>query len=371
MKHLWLALVLAGLVTASAPAHAQNFYAIKDSDCLTNVGSLFTVGGQYVDPNNGVLPNSWSMLVRWQGSTIVQNPVSYDMGAFTGITVPAPRTTWQRGFQPEDAQGTPGAQLHCHDAGMLINTWSTPHIKTVGGSYNDMYGYSWSTANRPRAFVHTFSVYPVTYNVPSELVIQANIKVPFVGVWAGTPHINPTTWTSYTGSSQITYGSVQNDLFVYLADTTHPNLHPIAVLAGTMLNQSASCRVAGSPVAQDYPGGVWFGGSIMCTNDIMTLRTGAQTAFAPFSDSRLFRIHITRDNMVNLVNLINANGCKPANCYSTNPDDYVVNYAGVISEAALIAPDDHGVVGVNNDALDRQVSMATGIQNVGIFWYHP
>jgi hypothetical protein len=336
------------------------FVAIKDPDDLQNASGLFTTGGQYVDPNNGVLQDSWSMLVRWQGDTIVSAPVSYDLGAFTGFTTPAPATSWQRGFQPENSLGTPGVQVNGMRAGMLINTWSTPHRYIEGGGYNDMYGYAWSAAKRPLAFI-------ADDGMPAHLVLQSLMAVPWFAAW----QLNGSTWTQVPYGDTLT-GDGQLDLFAYLEDETHPSLHPIALVVVGWGNRMGPCGAAGSPgfVGYDYPGGVWFGAAGICTTDITTHIYGTLTQNQLFSDERFFRIHITPANWQTLISRINAQGAScavgacPASGYSTDISHYRLQYAGVIQEIALL---ENG--SPKNESTIRQVSMGSHVNGVGIYRY--
>jgi hypothetical protein len=348
-------------------ASAQNvFVSLKDPDFLTNVNGLFTTGGQYRDPNNGVLQDNWSMLVRWQGD-LVSNTVSYDLGAFTSFHVPQPTYTWQRGQQPENAAGTPGVQLYGYRAGMLINTWTIPHISILGGGYNDMYGYAWSSGRRPDAFVmHNSYGAPIG---PAHLVLQASMAVPWFGSWS---FVNG-AW-AYGQEAQ----SGQLSLFAYLEDKTRPDLPPIAIIGETWDSRSASCPANGKGfVGFDYPTGVWFGSAALCNTDITSvfyLPWPTQTGL--FSDERFFRVHITPTNWQNLIARINSAGpansdpslrCTPgASCpptgYSSDPGNYSVQYAGIIAELALI---ENGIT--NTASPNRQASMGVDIYGVGVY----
>ncbi len=346
-------------------ASAQVFTQITPADCPTSSDGLFTTGQQYVDPDNGVLQNSWSLLARWQGDPTVgdtqwiTNPVAYDLGIYTGYTSPASSTSWQRGYAPEDPGGTPGVQLHCSDIGMLINTWATPHAgaSILGGGFNDMYGYAWSPATLPSAFKteRNGSI------VPAELVVQAELGVPLLVGWSGLQQPDGSyAYSPVADSTAVgTYGSATVAFFVYLADTTHPLLHPIAILAGTFDNGNGGCAgwAGGSKafVGFDYGVnrsqlGVWFASSLMCNSDATTVRYSAPTAGTPYAGQQFYRIHITPQNLVNVANRINAQQCSPGqneSCgctpgltcplvgYSTNPDDYRVRYLGVIAEVVL------------------------------------
>ena len=79
---------------------------------------------------------------------------------------------------------------------------------------------------------------------------------------------------------------------------------------------------------------------------------------------------------MNLINRINAAGpgsptinCTPGvscpqNGYSTNPDDYRLQYAGVIAEAVLL---ENGSPA--NTSTIRQLTMGATIRGVGIYQY--
>jgi hypothetical protein len=344
---------------------AQVFTQITPAQCADSSAGLFTTGQQYVDPDNGVLPDSWSMLVRWQGdptlgdTSWISNPVTYNIGMYTGLTTPTPTTSWQRGYAPEYIGGTPGVQLHCSDVGMLINTWTASHegAPVLGGGPNDMYGYAWSPASQPPAF----STLRNGAQVPAELVIQAKVGVPLLMGWSGIQQRDGSyAYTPVTNLTDIqSYGSATAAFFVYLSDISHPSLHPVAVLAATFDNGYSGCadwaEGAKAFVAFDYGVnaqklGVWFASSWLCSTDATTVRYTAPTAGAPYPGQQFFRVHISPQNLVNMVNRINTQqcaagqngscGCVPGQTcpqigYSTDPNDYRIQYVGVIAEVVL------------------------------------
>ncbi|WP_426744370.1 hypothetical protein VZQ01_22295 [Myxococcus faecalis] len=379
------------LLVTTGSASAADFHVMTPLVCHTRVSPLFTTGGQYLDPNNGVRQNAWSMLMRWQGN-IASTPVSYNVGAFTGLNVPAPYSTWQRGQQPESATGTPATQVHCYDAAMGLNTWTTPRIHVEGGGYNDMFGYAWSPGSRPRPFSLYTSRDGVVGTWPTELVLQGDMAVPLVTGWNTSN--GGATWNvlSNPGPGDIfNSGVAQLSMFAYLRDTSHSNLRPIAILAGVYANNGpAACPTNGrGNINYDYPSGVWFTGNALCTTDVSTVRyTGATTTTSHFSDLRFFRAHYTRQNLINLVRRINNQQCasdatgkllaNSCNCptpgvscppigYSTNPDDYVVEYTGVLAEIIQCNP----TQGCDTVITDRQISMASRVHGYGAFWYVP
>ena len=395
------------LLFVSEICSAQVFSQITPSVCPPTSAGLFTTGQQYLGANNGVLQDSWSMLVRWQGNPTVgntswyQHPMSYNGGMYTNYTPPTPYTSWQRGYTPESGPaGTPGVQLHCFDAGMLINTFATPHAgaAVLGGGFNDMYGYAWSPANQPLAFETVRN----GVNESAELVIQSDLEVPVLNGWSGVEQPDGSyTYTPVTNLANYeTYGTANLSFFVYLADTSHTSLHPIGILAAPFDNGycgNCSCEIEGSEafVGWDYPAGAWFGSADLCTTDVTTVRyTGSTTRTSPFTGEQFFRIHITPQNLVNLVNRINAQQCQagmtgscnctpgstcPQNGYSTNPNVYKIQYVGIIAESSLC--DEHGSnVHCSTDlrdpsepgynpGQDSNLSFALHATGVSAFWY--
>src|SRR5690349_15634645 len=85
------------LLSTAAPSLADTWTPLTPTTCPENSDGLFTTGQQYLMPDNGVLQDSWSMLVRWQdgAKTIgptswVVDPQNYDAGTYTTYTPPGP-----------------------------------------------------------------------------------------------------------------------------------------------------------------------------------------------------------------------------------------------------------------------------------------
>lgn len=341
------------------------------SDCITTPTNLFTTGEQYLmkdgftlDPANGVLPDSWSMLTRWQGSSM-NNPVTYNLGAFTGLNVPPPTSYYQRGFAPESAAGTPGSQIYRDTAGMLINTWSIPHRFVQGGSYNNMYGYAWSPSQWPAIFADG-----------NHLMLQTEASVPFVSSWNNG---------AFEGDSRANARG-QLAFFAYIADITNPGSPPIALISliyengfATAPENLATMARCSNPayvmqnsdvsVSRDYKFGVWFSNKTVCRES--GFYTGEIVKSAPF-DSGFFRVEFTREYVSQVIAKIRARDtgfpCTqhpekicPVN-YSTNLGDYRLQYAGLISELTLI---DGGIV--MNESIAKNASMAARVKNTGIY----
>lgn len=337
-------------------AHAGVFFPIKEWECINGWSfDGWSVGEQYRDTNNGVPTDKWSMLVRWQGpttgTTFVSQYLNYDMGTLTGIYGGA-----QRGRLPQNGVDSPGVQVNCADIGMVLNSWATPHRPIVGGGYNDMWGYSWSTQNQIRPFSNG-----------NELVLQGNLQV-----------------TGYHPYGAHANGGVH--FFAYLRDSTS-SLPPIAVLGtsyssnfttndlangylsfdyaqGEATGSLATAEFMSAKASQAFPSwnlspsatGVWFAvGPISMspanTQPYVTTRQTTGQITAPLQVGswlyplEFWRVHITPENMAAIVNEINSQLCAgPPDCpermyqgskYSTRMSDYLLKYGGVIAETTI------------------------------------
>jgi hypothetical protein len=356
-----IAWLILGPFVFATNSQAGTFITIKDPACIGN--PEFSTGEQYRDGNSGIINDQWFMLTRWQANEpdFINHSVSYDVGLFTGLHGAA----LQRGIAPESSGGTGAVQLSCQDAGMLINTWSSPHRPIVGGGYNDMFGYSFSSP--PAAF---------TYNgVATDLVLQANIAVPWLYRRKGT---NPDgTGTAHAGPLP----SAQVGLFAYLQDVSDPSSVrvPIVIIGQTHMTNligidpntglaDYTYLLHGGGGGRDYTdadtlaahnsgpnGSYWVpqtsGSGVCFVSAPISSQNDQSSVTKVFSDGDLssnlsdvnnlnasltfWRAHITPANLSHVVGLINSSDCpmKPALGYSTDPSKWVLLYAGVIAEA--------------------------------------
>ncbi len=357
---------------------------------------VFTTGGQYVDPGNGVVPDRWSMLVRWQGG-FASLATDAAAGDLTGLRVPKPMAAYQRGTASAGTAGAYAAvQLHCDDAGMVLDTRAVPHVSVTGGGYNDMFGYAWSAARQPAVFA------PVAGSVsPDTLELSARIAVPVFRGWVQTTNASGADpWSEVQDVRNWRgFGAGQVALFAYLRDARHPGLPPVAVLAGAFLNQIDPQRPCPANhfarLAWDYGAGdggragVWYAGTAMCTTDVSVADpAGAATVTLPFADARLFRIRYPAAGIARLAARINRHecigghaescGCGPATgCpaigYSEDAADYRLEYAGVIGEVTLCREESGAPGGVSCDSGldDRQVLLAARISGVVVTRIRP
>lgn len=384
MQKLFFRSLAASLLATTGVVYAQAYHPLKEPECLTSVASLFTTGGQYVDQNNGVRDNSYSMLMRWQGDNINDNPVTYDMSRYTGFgfasTVsptygtPPPvgsLSQWQRGALDDGVNGTPGAQLYCNGGGMLLNSWWVPHVNINGGGYNDMFGYQWGAGQEPPAFGRAGFI------GTSTLTLQA-----FLGVRWFYGH------RGLGARQQDPHGQLA--LFAYIIDANRPSLAPIAIVVNaydSFADNLASPTADGS-VGQDYVGGVYFVSATFnkstpytTINQYSSTSVLIPSSYPNTSDTiwdntngtaPFFRILITPTNWNSAIQEINKKICGLKNCGTagyTHPatagyTSYKLKYAGVIAETRVFDGDFSGSI---NDGHFDQVSMGANFHDFGIF----
>lgn len=316
-------MVMVGMLSISlASSAAVSFDILRQQDqCEDADKTVFGTGGQYVDVTNGVKDNRWSMLVRWQ------YPVPWRLSSII----------------------CDGGEIH-------INTWIVDHNPILGGGYNDMAGYSWDLASAPRAFVQPFT------NHPADLVVQAYLSQTKTLI-----HLAPNR------DSHIPSPAFQVSLFAYLVDLTHPTLHPIAVIGLISDDRPLDPSFCGASGLNDYPQGVWFSAFLLsCVSPFNTLDPFGDVTesipapyWAPQIPLQFVRMRVSPENWKNTISIINNSNCSncPAKGYSTNPQDYVVKYAGIIAEASLLDSQD----GSLGDLTKDQISVALNWRAIGIY----
>lgn len=367
------------------------FEPIKAETCISPsfFNGYTSYGKQYLDPNNGVLADQYTMSARWQGDHLLDNFVSYDMSPYTGVQL-----TNKRGYQPENASAaTPGIQLYCYDIGLLLNSWWNPHRPIPGGGYNDMWGYAWSAANMPRPFIEN--------GKHTHLVLQATGGVNLYFPSFASDHVNANTGAA----------AAQLGLFAYLVDTVHPTLHPIVIIAGMYDSEWNANYAANGITGRDYSStlaqqyataypswfpngasgdGVWFASAPISKSStqhfVDTYYTAGEenSALGPVNyggnpPMAFFRGHVSFENMQNIIASINgACGCG----YSTDPSNYALQYAGIIAETRIrseirelpqynFAPtsqfDVDSTHWIPNDSAKDQVSFGAHVYAVGVY----
>ena len=222
-----LLLCLAG----SLLSHAADLYkgvatAVKAPDCITDPSGTFFVDNvpQAQVPHDTLPTGRFYLVVRYLGDAAVSAPVEYDFGRFpdtypapelrgvplTGLSVPAPGSTWQRAQQPDATVDNSSAfQIHCEAAGSFINSWTFPYRELSGEGPHVVYGYNFDSQNRPPAF----DDHPAT-----DFAVQASIEIPWLMTWADPETAAPLPPTGQVSMFAYFRDRVTGKLFAFLLD---------------------------------------------------------------------------------------------------------------------------------------------------------
>ncbi len=292
--------------------------------------------------------NQMAFEVTGVNPAMIVGPVTYDPGTWTGLSVPsAVRSSFQLGRYDTgyDSSGnaivTPVVQLHNAHGGAVINTWWFDFPASQASTFGALdfnYGIVWQfpdSALAPdsnlRPLISQFqpgrltnpSGFPGirpfdTYD--SQLMIQANVKVPtsirFLSSSVTQGERN-STGTPNGPSAQLYFVLVfldqsRGDLFfcvVGLYDNDGPR--PNQVLPDDGIGRpfcSFSLPLDGATPSHPFL-------------NLSPFSRGS--SITTWSEDRFFRFHITRTNMIRIINAINAVR-DPAKQLSGDPGDYLL-----------------------------------------------
>ncbi len=311
------ALLLAAL---AAVAHADNplarFPALSAPDCA-GVGNLVAEDGPapanatYVRVQHIGDPGTAELA----GETA--NPVTWDVGAVTGLHVAATALA-QRGYRDAGLpEGASAFQLECGAAGFLINSWQFAHAAPLSGE-----GPSASIAR-------DLSPNPAAFPAPGwTLRIEGNVSVPWV----------------HTEVPVVDAGTAQVSFFYYVRDVTSGVA--FAHLVGLFDNRAAGVDGAGvETVGSD-------GVTAFVTSPLAAMdATGAAVRYAQpgtasatmqlgqtWSDRRTFRAEIPYARLQSLLATLRAG---PLPQISPRPEDYRVMLFGALGEIFPGTGQDH------------------------------
>lgn len=276
----------------SAAADLYNYEAtpLKAPECVTDVSNaVFEESTQQPIPPHPTLPvTNFYLIVRYMGDDAISANPAYDFGridasyawppyrgrALTGLTVPEPKSEWQRAKRSDATPDTSSAfQVHCYDAGSFINTWTFPDQAITGGGPHAIYGYSFNDPPPPAIF---------DSNPATDFVLQASIEIPWFAAYTGAPG----------DQSATPIGQVS--LFAYFRDRSTGKT--FALLLGIFDNRSGA--------ESSYPSTVAHDGSTPFVS-VPFSNTAAYATLSPYSSTytgvpwtglRFFRAHITQSN---------------------------------------------------------------------------
>lgn len=305
MKRNFAFLLLSLFSASSISASFTDAIAIplKEPACIQSWEVAEAIRNEYMSKSF----NKHHMMVRHMGPYSVANPVSYDVGVYSGfhVTPLDQAANWQRGEYDVGSSGTTAFQVQCDNAGVMINSWWFDHTNVIGGGPHADYGYEWTPDTEPR---------PWTTETP-DLVLQVNMEVPWIMEWPASNGQRP---------------HAQTGISVYIQDRSDPALGrriPVVIaIYDSDPNKTGEERVLNDTNNNFISTSMKFG------NNFVTLSpysgTGTFTN-ATWSGKRFFRAIITRANLLAMITALGGNR------FSTSPEDYAINLVSAGGELIL------------------------------------
>ncbi|MGA9828692.1 MAG: hypothetical protein WBQ57_10235, partial [Rhodanobacteraceae bacterium] len=346
-----LAVGIAGLGIPVAPVLAADLYhntptPIKAPDCLqaSDMQHFFyawDAAAMYYPP----LPQDrFFLVVRHMGVNSISSLPAYDFGTFdddypyppyrglpvTGLSVPDPKSTWQRARISTATVDTASAfQAHCYDVGSFINSWTYAYEDLVNGGVHALLGYRFS--DPPPVF---------DSNPATDFGLQGSFAVPWVSTWSDTTQEPPITPVG------------QVSLYAYFEDMASQQLFAYILLIYD--NRYPDTSSPYEPTIR-HDGSVPFVSRPIDSNPRYATLSPYSAVFIGRKWSRLkfFRMHITQANFSDAIADINgfcAVHRSDDNCryvFSANVLRYRLVSFGVLHEIAQRTPDNNISMGVH------------------------
>jgi hypothetical protein len=271
---------------------------LKEPECITDASQSFVAqnGAPFGERWHPLPVDRYYMVVRYLGDDAVAAAPAFDFSRFppsygwpaargqalTHLTVPEPKSAWQRAKSADAGIDTSSAfQLHCYDAASYLNTWTFPYGTVIGGGPHAIYGYSFSGRPPPAIYDR---------NPATDFVLQASIEVPWFAAWA-----DPAAASQPIG---------QASFFAYFRDRFTDKT--FALLLAVFDNRYATSPTYASFVAHD--GQTPFVSMPLNAHAAYATPSPYSAAFTgtPWTGLKFFRAHITQQNFRDAVAAINA-----------------------------------------------------------------
>lgn len=229
-----------------------------------------------VDPYEAHKPQ---LFVRHMGEAAIDNKVTYNVGKYTGLSL---GEDYQFGEKDIANFGTSAAQMKGYSTGCMINTFTFDYKKVEGGGPNCAYQYMWDTA---------LATAPRPWSIDdAELVLRMKHKIPQYYKPVGHPAVVSIGRNKAVGQSS--FGIVLE----------HPNGHKIVFVVnlfdprGTYKENKAH-DTYNTFVSSPLEDGTRF---VTKGND------SASFTSSTFRDERTFQVHVTEQNLQNVIDEVNA-----------------------------------------------------------------
>lgn len=307
------------LVASAAPALAFDRPLI-DPQCASDLSRLRS---QFPDMD----PGYFYLIVRHQGDPQsaewlgqVTNPVTWDVGVYSGFRPSAPISNWQRGYYDlGPPAGSSAVQWQCDHVGFLLNTYQFTHtVPLVGGGPNIVYELKLPT---PQPDMWT--------KLGSGLVIETDVKLP----WVYAVQLDPATGR----------GTGQVSLFYYAESAVTGRIfaHVIGLFDSRPYGTGNGNEALGHDTFYDFASSplnnTTFSGAAT-----RYVRVGADSARfqneSGWTDTRHFRVEIGYEEAQRILADLQASFGS-----ETNPSNFRLRSIGLLVEAFPGSNNDHNV----------------------------
>lgn len=246
--------------------------------------------------------NKPHLIVRHAGLNQKDIVPTWDVPLVTGFRpIGSAQKTTRAGMDGSLAQGPNAYQMEGTSFGVMMNSWSFPYVAGVRGGPHAVWSYLWKKkdGSAPR---------PWAYGDGGDLTVQANIKMPHAAFWK----------QAVAQLSFVVYGQD-------ISDVNNPKL--LAYVINIYDNRE------GSIVDVVYNDGRPFVSTSIESSGVSTKSIwSAGHTNRPFRDWTFFRTHITRDNLLSAIRLLNADNSPNAVTLSTNPAHYQITSVHLLLE---------------------------------------
>lgn len=259
--------------------------------------------------------DKFQFLIRHMGENAATNEVSWDASHYTGFQPKFELHNYQRGEYDEGPPiGSNAFQIQGYQVGCMINTWSFEWDPVTGGGPHCALQYKWDTA---------LDTTPKPWSVEgASLTFQFSLKIPWHSKSGPNPH----------------QAVAQSNMVIYLEDKNGVSVGIVVALFDPRpsyeeyVSHDTYTAFASAPLLD---------GQSYITKSPYSYAYSSQ----PFSEPRFTRVHITSQNLENIIHDVNASGL----LLDENVSDYKLHSVLWQTEIGGYSPTDNVSIGTSID----------------------